>query len=115
MSERGGQEDGNLITQMAAPPLGIADPEVRLRQIARETASRKALQRPSLGVLFRSKLVAGVRLKLVARQRVNVVTEDLPGPPVPLFFAGAKVLEVFPLVNLVGTVSLAVGATSYAG
>lgn len=54
-------------------------------------------------------------LKLVDRQRVNVATADIPGPEVPLYFAGARLLEVFPLVQLIGKVSLPVGAMSYAG
>jgi hypothetical protein len=54
-------------------------------------------------------------LKLVVRQRVNVVSADLLGPPTPLYFAGAQLIEVFPLVNLLGTESLGVGALSYAG
>jgi diacylglycerol O-acyltransferase / wax synthase len=32
-----------------------------------------------------------------------------------LYFVGARLIEVFPLVQLLGTVSLAVGAMSYAG
>ena len=54
-------------------------------------------------------------LKLIVRQRVNVVSADLPGPNTPLYFAGAKLIEVFPLVNLLGTESLGVAALSYAG
>jgi len=54
-------------------------------------------------------------LKLIIRQRVNVVSADLPGPQTSLYFAGAQVIEVFPLVNLVGNESLRVGALSYAG
>jgi hypothetical protein len=46
---------------------------------------------------------------------VNVETADLPGPPIPLYFSGARVLEVFPLLNLIGNVTLGVGAISYAG
>lgn len=52
------------------------------------------MARPSLGVMFRSGPLAGMMLKLVARQRVNVVTADLPGPPTPLHFAGGQLLEV---------------------
>jgi diacylglycerol O-acyltransferase len=54
-------------------------------------------------------------LKLIIRQRVNVVSADLPGPQTPLYFAGARLLELFPLLNLLGTESLGVGALSYAG
>jgi diacylglycerol O-acyltransferase len=113
---RGGEEGGNLISQMVVHlPLGIADPSRRLRQIALETAERKAIGRPSLGTMFHSKLVRGAMLKLIVRQRVNVVSADLPGPQRPLYFAGAQLIELFPLLNLLGTESLGVGALSYAG
>jgi hypothetical protein len=95
--------------------LGTTDPGDRLLQIAAETTTRKAAGRPSLGTVFRSKLVARALLPLIAGKRVNVETADLPGPPDPLYFAGAQLLEVFPLLNLIGNVSLGVGALSYAG
>jgi WS/DGAT/MGAT family acyltransferase len=110
------EEGGNLISQMVGPlPLGIPDPARRLRQIAVETAKRKAIDRPSLGTMFGSRLIRGVMLKLIVRQRVNVVSADLPGPRTPLFFAGAELIEIFPLLNLLGNESLGVGALSYAG
>jgi diacylglycerol O-acyltransferase len=113
---RCGEAGGNLISQMVVHlPLGIADPSRRLRQIALETAERKAISRPSLGTMFHSKLVRGAMLKLIVRQRVNVVSTDLPGPQAPLYFAGARLIEVFPLLNLLGTESIGVGALSYAG
>jgi diacylglycerol O-acyltransferase / wax synthase len=113
---RSGQEAGNLISQMVVPlPLGIADPGRRLRQVAVETAKRKAIGRPSLGTMFRSRLLRGAMLKLIARQRVNVVSADLQGPQTPLYFAGAQLIELFPLLNLLGNESLGVGALSYAG
>ena len=110
------QEGGNLISQMVVPlPLEIADPGQRLQQLAKETAKRKAVDRPSLGTMFHNKLVRGAMLKLIIRQRVNVVSADLPGPQTPLYFAGAQLIELFPLLNLLGTESLGVGALSYAG
>jgi diacylglycerol O-acyltransferase / wax synthase len=113
---RSGQEGGNLISQMVVHlPLGIADPSQRLRQIALETGKRKAIARPSLGTMFPSKLIRGALLKLIVRQRVNVVSADLPGPQAALYFARARLIEVFPLLNLLGTESLGVGALSYAG
>jgi diacylglycerol O-acyltransferase / wax synthase len=109
-------EGGNLISQMLVPlPLGTADPGQRLRQIALETARRKAIGRLSLGTMFGNRLVGGAMLKLIIRQRVNVVSADLPGPRTPRYFAGARLIEVFPLLNLVGNESLGVGAMSYAG
>lgn len=113
--DRPGHEGGNLITQMIAHlPLETTDPRARLAQVARETTRRKALARPSLGTMFGSRLVRGAMLKRVVRQRINVVSADLPGPPHPLYLAGAQLLELFPLLNLLGNESLGVGALSYA-
>ena len=114
--DHSGPEGGNLISQMVVHlPLGIADPGQRLRQITVETTRRKTVSRPSLGSMFRSRLVGGVMIKLIARQRVNVVSADLAGPVGPLYFAGAQLIELFPLLNLLGNESLGVGALSYAG
>lgn len=107
---------GNLISQMVVPlPLGDCDPGLRLGRIAAETARRKALLRPSLASVFRSRAASGVMLKRIAARRVNVETADLRGPPRTLTFVGARLLEVFPLLNLIGNVSVGVGALSYAG
>jgi diacylglycerol O-acyltransferase / wax synthase len=109
-------EMGNLIGQLVVPlPIDIADPTGRLRWIAAETARRKATARPSVGAVFRSRVVGALLLKLIVRRRVNLTSADLPGPTTPLHFAGAQVHEVFPLVNLIGNVTLGVAAISYAG
>ena len=59
----------------------------------------------------------GRRLLLMAvmRQRVNVTSASIPGPKMPLYLAGAGVLEVFPVLPLIANEPLGVGALSYAG
>jgi diacylglycerol O-acyltransferase / wax synthase len=110
------QARGNQISEMAVPlPLGVSDPVQRLRLIAAETARLKALSHPSLGKLPHGGFVGRMFLKLLDRHRVNVTTADIPGPGMPLYFAGARLLEVFPLLPLIARVSLGVGALSYAG
>ena len=105
-----------MISQMVVPlPVGVPDPGRRLELIAAQTARRKDVPRPSLGSLFANPLLAALFLRLMRRNPVNVETADVPGPPVPVYFAGARVLEVAPLVNLIGNVTLGVGALSYAG
>jgi diacylglycerol O-acyltransferase len=107
---------GNQIAQMVVPlPIGVSDPLQRLHQIAAETATRKARIRPSVGGMPTRGLAVRVFLKLIERQRVNVESADLPGPPIPLYLAGAQLLELFPLLPLIGKVSLGIGALSYAG
>ena len=110
------QARGNLIGQMVVPlPIGVSDPVPRLRLIAKETVRRKARSRPSLGVVPHRGIAGRAFLKIVDRQRVNLTSADIPGPQVPQYFAGARLLEVFPIAPLIGKVSLAVAAMSYAG
>ena len=111
-----GEARGNLISQMVvALPVGASDSGLVLRQIAAETARSKARSHPSLGWMPHSGLAGRAFLRLVSRQRVNVTTADIPGPPMPLYFAGARLLEVFPLTQLIGKVSIGIAAMSYAG
>ena len=50
------------------------------------------------------------------RQRlVNLFVSNLVGPPVPLYFAGARILEMFQIGVVQGNVGLGVGVLSYAG
>jgi hypothetical protein len=46
---------------------------------------------------------------------LNLAVSNVPGPPVPLYLAGAQLLEIFPVVPLVGNQTLNVGVLSYAG
>ena len=47
--------------------------------------------------------------------RVNLFVTDVPGPPAPLWLAGARMLEAVPVAPLVQRVSIGVAALSYAG
>jgi diacylglycerol O-acyltransferase / wax synthase len=110
------QARGNLIGQMVVPlPIGVCHPGRRLRQIAVATAQRKAESHPNLGTMLRSRIARWAMLKLLDRQPVSVTTADIPGPQAPMHLAGARLLEVFPVLPLIGKVSLGVGALSYAG
>lgn len=110
------QARGNLIGQMVVPlPIGEPDPGPRLEQIAAEAARQKASSHPNLGTMFRSRLARRALLAFLDRHPVSVTTADVPGPPHPVFFARAGVLEMFPVLPLIGSVTLGVGALSYAG
>lgn len=112
----GGPQQGNLIAQMAVPlAMRELDAGDELRRIAAETATRKMRARTSLGTLIRGRLARRLMLFAVMRQRVNVATASIPGPTVPLYLTGARVLEVFPVLPLIANEPLGVGALSYAG
>ena len=46
---------------------------------------------------------------------MNLVVTNVPGPPVPLYLAGARLLELFPVVPVMGNLTLVVAVLSYAG
>jgi diacylglycerol O-acyltransferase / wax synthase len=97
-------------------PIGLPDPVARLRLIVAETAERKKRSRPPAGTLLRNGIAQRAFLRLMARQRwANVYVANVPGPPVPLYLAGAPLRELFPVVPLTGNLTLGVGALSYAG
>lgn len=113
---QGGPEQGNLIAQMAVPlPLGNPNPGERIREVAVETANRKAKTRTNVGLLVHNRLLRRLTLMAALRQRVNVTTASIPGPPMPLHLAGARILEVFPLIPLMADEPVGIGALSYAG
>jgi diacylglycerol O-acyltransferase len=116
--EQPGQAQGNKPGWMMVPlPLGEPDPVRRLELIAAETAARKHMDRPQAGTgIFR--FAAGQRAwyRHFPRQRsVNLVVTNAPGPPVPLYLAGARLLELFPMMPVMGNLTLVVAALSYAG
>jgi WS/DGAT/MGAT family acyltransferase len=116
--ERPGEAQGNKPGWMMVPlPVSEPDPVRRLKLIAAETGARKDKARPEAGSgIFR--FVAGQRIwyRLFPRQRsVNLVVSNVPGPPMPLYLAGAPLLEVFPLLPPMGNLTLVVAALSYAG
>jgi diacylglycerol O-acyltransferase len=45
----------------------------------------------------------------------NLVVTNVPGPQFPLYAAGARMLEMFPVVPLAKGQALAIGLTSYDG
>jgi hypothetical protein len=66
--------------------------------------------------VFRTVLLQRAFLRLMPRQRfMNAYVANVPGPPIPLYFAGTPLLEIFPVVPITANISIGVGALSYAG
>jgi diacylglycerol O-acyltransferase / wax synthase len=85
-------------------------------RIAAATAARKRDVRPRSGAVLGGRAVRLLALRILAAQRMmNTYVANVPGPPQPLYFAGAAVRELLPIVALMGNIALGVGALSYAG
>src|SRR6476469_9938672 len=95
-------------------PVGEPGARERLRLVTAATSGAKAMSHPSLSLVFRNRVLSAIMLRLVIRQRINLLSADIVGPREPLSFAGATVLDAFPLINLLGNITLGVGALSYA-
>ena len=114
---------GNRVSAIYAPlPVGIGDPQARLAAVAR--SMRRLKSRPeadSMGlVLDAANVLPAGAARLIARavehQRfVNLVVTNVPGPPVPLYAGGARMLEAFPVVPLDANLTVGVAVLSYDG
>lgn len=104
---------GNQVGIMIVPlPVGDPDPGRRLAQIVRATAERKRLPPYQPSGRFLQRLMAHT----MSRQRlVNLLVSNLHGPPGPLYFAGARILELFQVGVVQGNITVSVGALSFAG
>jgi diacylglycerol O-acyltransferase / wax synthase len=115
--EQPGAARGNVDAGMLVPlPIGERDDLRRLELIAAETSERKKKSRPLAGSMFRTVLLQRAFLRLMPRQRfMNAYVANVPGPPIPLYLAGAQLVEFFPIVPITANVSIGVGAFSFAG
>lgn len=112
-------ESGNQTIRGMLIPLPVGDPDAhhRLKTITAETSLRKRnpLSYDEAGIL-NSPTMQRLSARLAGRQRVsNLYVANLPGPSMHLFLGRARILELFPIVPLVGNTTIGVGALSYAG
>jgi diacylglycerol O-acyltransferase len=105
-------------------PTGEANALMRLHQVAYDTQAHKdsgrAVAARSLadiaGFAPTTLHALGVRTSTdVVRKQHDLVITNVPGPQVPLFAAGAKLVASYPVLPLSAGHLLAIGVTSYNG
>ncbi len=98
-------------------PAWETDPVRRLDLIAERTRKVKAEQQPAAIAGFMAAIAATPFARaFVIRQRTNhVLVTNVPGPAVPIHMFGARVLEIVPIVQLIGNLGLVLCAFSYTG
>jgi len=128
-SVRGEHGDGSVLGNRVASylvdlPVGEPNPVLRLHHVSHAMrAHKESDQSVGADVLVRLSGFApptmhslGARVASSFSQRIfNLVITNVPGPQCPLYTAGAKMLEIFPVVPLVKNQAVAVGITSYDG
>ncbi len=116
---------GNRVTShLVDLPVGEPNPRVRL---ARLGYAMRAVGVPGRSVTAEGLIALtgfapptlhalGARAaRGLSRRLFNLVITNVPGPQVPLYAAGGRMLEVFPVVPLARGQGLSVGMTSYNG
>jgi WS/DGAT/MGAT family acyltransferase len=103
-------------------PVDEPDPARRLAAIAAETARRKAT-RQELGPEVLGRVaeyavpgIVGLGVRLLSRLHpYNLIVTNVPGPQVPLYLLGARLLAGFPQVPLFENQGLGIALFSYCG
>jgi diacylglycerol O-acyltransferase len=124
----GERELGNQISAMfAALPVEIEHPLARVEAVERSTAGWKQVHEvvgsstlaewagvASPAVFSRAMRLYG-RLRLGERMRpaINLIVSNVPGPPFPLYLAGARLVSLHPLGPIVDDCGLNLTVMSY--
>jgi diacylglycerol O-acyltransferase / wax synthase len=119
-----GTYDNKVSAMFASLPVGIADPVDRLHDVSVQLAGLKDSNQAVAGEALTSLsgfappvlLALGTRLATKAAQRnVNTVTTNVPGPQLPLYVLGRRMLTAYPYVPLGAQCRIAVAIFSYDG
>jgi WS/DGAT/MGAT family acyltransferase len=114
---------GNRVSAMFVElPVGEADATLRLQAIRATTGDLKDRQQ-AVGAAFLVDLtqfaaptLLGLAARLAHRQPFfNLVITNVPGPQVPLYCMGGRMLEAFPVVPLTRNTALGIAILSYCG
>ncbi|MEA2366242.1 MAG: diacylglycerol O-acyltransferase / wax synthase [Thermoleophilaceae bacterium] len=114
---------GNRVAAMMAPlPVWCQEPVARLDIVRDELKGLKSGgQAVGAQVLtelsgFAPTTVMAQASRVMARQRFfNLVITNVPGPQIPLYLAGRRLVDPFPMVPLAKNQALGVALLSYAG
>jgi WS/DGAT/MGAT family acyltransferase len=118
--EERGRIGNRASTWVLELPIGEADPRKRLEAIHQATQDRKK-SKQALGLDMMMTVLdwtPSVLLSLterVATFSVNMYVTNIPGPQIPLYLLGAKMLEMYPWPPLLPGTGLSVGLISYNG
>jgi WS/DGAT/MGAT family acyltransferase len=126
VSVRSSEEQGTLGNRVssivARLPLAERDPALRLAGVREITGNLKQ-SKQALGAEVLTSVsewtaptLAALAARLAFRNRLsNLVVTNVPGPQIPLYLLGARMLESYPMVPLFESQGLGIALFSYAG
>jgi WS/DGAT/MGAT family acyltransferase len=114
---------GNRISAMFVPiPVGQPDPRARLRAVSSSTAHLKQWEQAvgAATLIGLTEFAAPTLLGLAARAAhgqpfANLIVTNIPGPQVPLYCLGARLVELYPLAPLSRNLTINIAVMSYCG
>lgn len=114
---------GNRVSALLMPlPVGLGDARERLRVLTETSRRLKAGPEAAasaslldLADALPAPVIGGVMRLLTHQPLVNLVVTNVPGPDVPLYAMGARLLDAVPMVPLAGNLTLGVAVLSYCG
>lgn len=118
--EHEGQMGNHVSSWIIRLPIDKADPKSQLEEINEITEELKETNQ-AIGVQMMNQIQAwtpSVLLSLGAQAMsgpINMICTNVPGPQIPLYFHGARILAIYPMVPLMEGQGLGVALTSYAG
>ncbi|MDN5918575.1 MAG: wax ester/triacylglycerol synthase family O-acyltransferase [Pseudonocardia sp.] len=123
-SAAGGSLGNRVASFLVDLPVGEPSPLVRLHQVTHamreHTDTGRSVGADTLvrigGFAPPTLHALGARAaSVMSRHIFNLVVTNVPGPQFPLYAAGARMLEMFPVVPLAKGQAVAIGLTSYDG
>jgi diacylglycerol O-acyltransferase / wax synthase len=115
--------DNRVTAVFAELPVGIDDPVERLAAVRAQMEELKSSHEAEASeaittlVGFAPPVLTALLTRVaVHRQRsVETITTNVPGPQVPLYALGRRMIEAYPYVPISGTIQVAVAIWSYDG
>jgi diacylglycerol O-acyltransferase len=117
-----GELGNRVVPMLARLPVELRDPRERLRVIAETTPALKGSKEVYAIELFEemsnwadAALLSGLVRRVTRWWAGNLIVTNIPGPQVPLYCLGARLLECYPYVPMMANQALNVAVLSYAG
>jgi WS/DGAT/MGAT family acyltransferase len=115
--------DNRVTAVVADLPVGVEDPVERLAAVQAQMESLKlsheadASEVITAAVGFAPPMLTALltRVAIHRQHSVETITTNVPGPQIPLYALGRRMLEAYPYVPISGTIQIGVAVWSYDG